>query len=234
MKCLIPFIILCFLAYDFQAQEEIIIDNQFESGTVVNGYKRGVWDYFDHSGEMVLKINYDMAKVMYIKPTTRSFYLFENDEWGLSSVDKPPMYIGSQNEIDDILSSNIQYPKEALKSVRSGKTIVSMVIAKDGSAGQFEVVKDFGKNAGQEVIRALEMIPDLWIPATKNEKVMATKLYFSVIFEAYTDLEDEQLLPKDPEIPAGTPTLNVAPSVAYFKTFRIKVGNGMEAPTKKM
>jgi hypothetical protein len=183
---------------------------------------------------MAFKIDYDDAKVMYIKPSTSSYYIFENDKWTLSPVDKPPMFVGSQNEIDALLSSNIQYPEKALKSVRSGKTIVSMVIDKNGTAGQFEIVRDFGKNAGLEVIRVLEMIPDLWIPATKGDKIVATKLYFSIIFEAYTNLEDEHSLPQDPEVRPGSPILNVAPSVEYYKTFRIKAGNGMELPIKKL
>ena len=234
MKSLILLFVFCLTQQFIFSQEEIKIENKYESGTVVNGYKRGVWNYFDYSGEMVLKINYDKAKVMYIKPATSSFYIFENERWMLSSVDKPPMFVGSQNEIDALLSSNIQYPEDALKSVRSGKTIVSMVIDKNGTAGQYEVVRDFGKNAGEEVMRVLQMIPDLWIPATKGDKIVATKLYFSVIFEAYTNLEDKYNLPKDPEIPPGNSTLNVAPSVEYYKTFRIKVGNGMELPIKKL
>lgn len=233
MKRLTLFLILTMTVGLIYAQEEIQIQNEFESGTVINGYKRGVWKYFDHSGEMVLQINYDAAKVMYIRPTNSTFYIRENGKWTLSHIDKPPMFIGSPNEIDQIVSENVRYPEEALKSIRSGKTIVSFVVNADGLASDYEVVKDFGQGAGEEVIRVLKMIPNLWIPATKNDKVLDTKLYVAVTFEAKGPLKDIPGYPIDPEIPMNSPQLNVAPSVKYFKTFFIQAGNGKGAQAKK-
>ena len=112
--------------------------------------------------------------------------------------------------------------------------MVSFIVDKNGSADQFEVVKDFGFNAGQEVLRVLDEIPNLWIPAEKDGDVVETKLYISISFEGQKPIVDELLMAIDPEIPSDRPRLNVAPSVAYYKSYTIKSGNGMKPKTQRL
>lgn len=225
---------MLFLVATMFGQEQIIINNQYEDGLVVDGYKKGIWNYFDKTGEMVLQVNYDNAKILFVKPTNEKFYIRKNNEWDFKKVDKQAIFLGSPAEMDNLLNENIRFPKEALKSFSSGKTVVSFVVNKHGEAGEFEVVKDFGFEAGNEVIRVLDVLPNLWLPSEIDGDLVDTKFYIAVVFEGNEALKDDHYISSDPEIPFGQPQLNVAPSVAYFKTYTIRSGNGMVPKSKKM
>ena len=224
MRRLTFFIVSLCLAFTVQAQEEIKIDNDHELGVVVDGYKKGIWKYFDQSGEMVLQIDYDHAKVLFIHRTESLFYLRNDNHWITSPVDKPPMFIGSQVEFDKIVNENMQYPEAARNAQRSGQVIVSFVVNKAGSTEDFQIVRDFGYGAGEEVVRVLKLVPDLWIPSTRGDQIYDTKFYVSVVMSLDLDRDMGRQDEQESADPIEMPGVNLPPTVQFFKEYFFQFG----------
>ena len=233
MRSLTLYILALCLSFSLQAQNEVQIDNDHELGLVVDGYKKGIWKYFDQSGEMVLQIDYDQAKVLFVHRTASLFYLRDENHWTSSKVDKPPMFIGSPIEFDKIVNENMQYPDAARNAQRSGQVVVSFVVNKAGSTQDFEVVRDFGYGSGEEVIRVLQLVPDLWIPATKDDEIYETKFYISVVMSLDLDRDMQGTDASETVDDFGLPGHNLTPSVNFFKEYFFQFGQSSRNRIKK-
>jgi TonB family protein len=147
---------------------QIFGQNPYENGKLVEGYKSGMWEYYDYPGELSLKVNYDKGQLAYLIPDSTEYAVMLNGKWVLSRLDKQPRYIGSMVEFHWIIQANIKYPENAKYNTSSATFYVTFEVDSLGKAGNFIAINDPCDGCGNEAIRVLNLIPNLWIPAEKD------------------------------------------------------------------
>jgi hypothetical protein len=158
-----------------------------------DGYKEGVWEYYDMPGTLALKIDYSSANLMYIITDTSEYVIKVNNEWIKSYLDMQSRYIGSMNDFH-LLTRIVQYPMEARENHTCGKFFIVFEIDTLGKAENYLVVNDIGDKCSDEVIRALKAIPNYWISAQKNNKVYSSRFILPVTFKMIID--EKEISPK--------------------------------------
>ncbi len=94
--------------------------------------------------------------------------LHENDSkvYNFGSVSDLPKYPGGIQKFHIFLAKNYVVPKEVAEDeYLAGAVFATMIIEKDGTLSQIEILRDFGYGSGKELERVLKLCPK-WIPAT--------------------------------------------------------------------
>lgn len=177
------FLILLFflITQPIFAQNERV-DSHYQKGTLKEGYKESIWEYYDKPGELALKIDYSSAKLLFLKPDTSEYIIKINDQWTKSKLDVQPRYIGSMHDFKK-LQSTIRYPAEARTKETAGKFYITFEIDTIGRAGNYQVINDIGNQCSEEVIKALRTIPNYWLTAQKEGKLYPSKFILPVTFK---------------------------------------------------
>ncbi len=187
------------------------VKNEYEKGTIENGFKTGIWEYYDSLGILELSVDYSNATLVYIRPDTMDYVIFENNEWVNSKLDITPRYIGSSVGFYKILNDYIDYPPQAKSRNVVGCVCVSFEVDTMGLAGNYEIVHDIGAECGYELTRLLKLVPNYWLVATKNGKLYKSK--FIIYCNFGINLYSKKLEPRErkrkkainhPIIPIGT------------------------------
>ena len=143
------------------------INNGHEKGTSVDGFKHGVWEYFE-SDTLKLRIDYETGIIKYLAPDT-SYYAIQTDKgWIESKLDIYPAFVGSKHEILMIFYENLIYPIKARQRNRQGTVLIGFEINLSGEAENFEILKDIGFSCGKKVIEVFKKVPNVWLPAHKD------------------------------------------------------------------
>ena len=167
---------------------ETHVENEYEKGIIRDGYKIGVWDYYDIPGELSLQIDYTSGKILYIKKDSDVVYTIENnDVWTQSTVDIQPRYIGSMVEYKKIFNAKVRFPAQARRNLTDGSFYVTFEVDTTGQAGNFLVVNDIGDGCGEAAIQALKLIPNLWTVASKNNVKYKSRFIIPITFKFITD-----------------------------------------------
>ncbi len=159
----------------------------YETGTLKDGYKEGIWEYYDNPSELSLKVNYDNGQLLYLIPDTSAYAIKINNEWVYSKLDMQPRYIGSMVEFYKILYTNIQYPNEAKSNSTAGQFYITFEIDTLGHSANFIALNDIGDNCSEEIIRAIKLIPNFWLSATKDKIKYVAKFILPIKFEMEVD-----------------------------------------------
>ena len=147
-----------------------------------NGYKVGVWQYFDSTGAMEMEIDYSSAIINHLKADTSDFVIFKDGEWISSKVDIPPRYIGSTVEYYDILNTNVDYPMQAWYRDLIGKVYIMFEVDTTGRVDNYEVLKDIGGECAYEFGRVLKLVPNYWLVAVKDGVACKSRFIISCEF----------------------------------------------------
>lgn len=83
--------------------------------------------------------------------------------YNTADIEVKPDFPGGIGKFYKFLQENINYSNEDLK----GSVLVSFVVQKDGTLGEYKIIKDIGYGAGDEVIRVLKKSPR-WIPGEQR------------------------------------------------------------------
>lgn len=106
----------------------------------------------------------------------------DDDNTVYVKVQKRAEYPGGIEALMKYLSTNIQYPKEAIADSAQGKVIVQFVIEKDGRVTDVEIVHSVHPALDKEALRVVKMMKG-WIPATNNGKPVRCKFRLPVAFK---------------------------------------------------
>ena len=96
-------------------------------------------------------------------------------------VEFQPQPQGGFHAFMTYLSKNMNYPNLALRTKVQGKVFVQFVVNKDGSLGDFKVVKGIGAGCDEEAIRVLKSAPK-WIPGKQRGKPVRVRVMAPVFF----------------------------------------------------
>lgn len=164
----------------FGQKEEV--DNGYEKGLFVDGYKEGIWEYYD-SNVLKLKVDYTTGKLVYLAKDTSSYAIKSETGWEMSKLDIPPRYVGSVEEISKIIAMNIRYPAEARTQSTIGTVLLGFEVNLQGHVENVKILQDIGNGCGDEVLRVFQLIPDFWLVAQKNGKNFKSRYILPVKFQ---------------------------------------------------
>lgn len=176
---------VCFiLAWDFSYSQVHRVDTPYERGVIRDGYKVGVWEYYDEPGELALKIDYNSASLLFLQKDTSEFVIWEGGEWVHSRLDVHPRFIGSLAEFYRSLSAVTygKYPRVARINRTVGTFYILFEIDSLGKAGNFQVVNDIGDGCGDVVLEGLKKIPNFWLAAQKGASVYRARFLLPATF----------------------------------------------------
>ena len=171
----------------------------FEKGVLKDGYKVGVWEYYDAPGILALKVDYNSAKLLFLKEDTSAYPIRSGNEWINSRLDVYPRYIGSMNEFYDILSTETlgKYLLQARGKRTVGTFYVLFQVDSLGSAGGFEVINDIGDGCSDIILEAMKKIPNYWLPARKGAYSYTSRFILPVHFKIIEDGREVKSKKKD-------------------------------------
>lgn len=173
-------LLLSLTALTFGQTKEV--DNGYEKGLLVDGYKEGTWQYFE-SNVLKIEVNYTTGKLVYLAKDTSSYAIKTETGWEMSKLDIPPRYVGSREEILKILAMNIQYPAEARILSTIGTVILGFEINLQGHVENVKILREIGNSCGDEVLRVFQLIPDVWLVAQKNGESFKSRYILPVKFQ---------------------------------------------------
>lgn len=155
---------------------------RFERGTLTKSRPTGVWEYFDETGQLTLRINYDSSRISYRRPDTARYELRIGDTWQLVHPTRPPGLLGSRAGRRETLRKELHYPVAALQQQTQGDVVISYVVQPDGHTTDYTVLTSLIPACDQEVWRVLNQLPDRWIPAIYQGQARAARFYLLVHF----------------------------------------------------
>lgn len=97
-------------------------------------------------------------------------------------VEIMPQFPGGDAAMMRFLSTNINYPQEALEKGIEGTVYTRFVVGADGKVGSITIQRGLGGGLSEEVVRVLKMMPQ-WKPGTNDGKAVAVYFNLPVRFE---------------------------------------------------
>lgn len=102
-------------------------------------------------------------------------------------VDRKAEFEEGKRPLIQFLSSNLEYPQEALLAHTQGKVIIKFVVEDDGSLSNFSILRDIGGGCADEIIRVLQKTQGRWNSAKIKRKRVRSYYLLSVIFKIPAD-----------------------------------------------
>jgi TonB family protein len=107
---------------------------------------------------------------------------YEGKLYDLGSVETAPEYQGGQKALARFLGSALKYPVKARENKIQGKVYISFIVEKNGTLGDFKVVKGIGSGCDEEAIRVLRLSP-AWKPGIADGKVVRTTYILPITYQ---------------------------------------------------
>ena len=169
-------------------------NTDYQKGKLVDGYKSGIWEYFDIAEKLSLKINYDNGAVLYLQKDTSNYVVFDNDKWVSTRLNVHPRYIGSYKEFYKIFCQNFSYPEKLLKNKISGLTYLVFEIDSNGRCENIIVEDGPDQILIDEITKSFNAIPNLWLTATKGHMIYRSR--FRLPIDLKIIIDDKEVLQK--------------------------------------
>lgn len=181
MKRILLYILIFFSISSAFSQEKIEVDKNYEKGTLVDGYKEGLWSYYDND-TLKIQIDYSKGTLLFLAKDTSEYAILTDNGWEMSKLDVYPHYLGSNNEINKILYTNLRYPINAsIKKIR-GTVLLGFEINLQGKVENIKIIKDIGYGCGNTVLEVFKKVPNYWLVAQKGNKQYKSRYIIPVHF----------------------------------------------------
>jgi|WetSurMetagenome_2_1015567.scaffolds.fasta_scaffold10428_1 TonB family protein len=158
----------------------------FIKGHYSNGLQDSVWEFYDTNGEVFQKYDVSKKDLVYVKieesEKNNLYKRIDGSDISLVALDRPPVYLGGNENFLNELARNIIYPEDAFMNGISGRVFVSFVVDKNGKTGNFKVLKGMGHGLDEEAIRAIKSISENWFPGILNGKPVDIEISYPVTF----------------------------------------------------
>ena len=104
-----------------------------------------------------------------------------------SQVNKKAEFEGGKAQLFQFLSSNLEYPAEAIQKGIQGKVIVRLVVESNGTISNIETLRDIGAGCADEIIRGLQRTQGRWNSAKIDRKRVRSYYVLSINFKIPSD-----------------------------------------------
>jgi len=98
------------------------------------------------------------------------------------AVEELPTYIGGPKKMNEFISENMRYPKASRKKGIEGTVFVSLVVEKDGTIGDVNLVKGIDAECDAEAVRVAKLL-NTWQPGKQSGKAVRVQLILPVKFK---------------------------------------------------
>lgn len=98
-----------------------------------------------------------------------------------SMVDEPPVFPGGEDDLQEFIESNIEYPTVALEDSLEGTVYIEFVVEKDGTVDLESLGKSSSEIFNEEALRLAELMPS-WTPGKRNGRVVRVIVRFPINF----------------------------------------------------
>ncbi len=105
----------------------------------------------------------------------------EPEERLFVNVEQVAEFPGGNGAMMQWIADQIRYPEKSKKEGISGRVIVKIVIEKDGTVTNAQVVKGVNPELDKEAIRVIESMPK-WTPGRMNGEIVRSYYYLPVTF----------------------------------------------------
>ena len=90
--------------------------------------------------------------------------------------------------VEQHLTANMKYPKEALDAQKSGTAVISFIVRASGDVADLRIVEDPGYGMGKEALRLIKKLNKNWAPGMTKGEPVSVEMSLPVIFR----LPDEE------------------------------------------
>lgn len=104
-------------------------------------------------------------------------------------VEVMPQYPGGIPQMMKFISSNIKYPKDAIKKGMQGAVVVQFVVEPDGSVSNVHVVRSVFPSLDTEAVRMVKAMPK-WSPGMQNGKPVRVRFNVPIRFSLNGNAKD--------------------------------------------
>lgn len=118
---------------------------------------------------------------------------------------QPPIFPGGESAMKAYLAANIQYPQEALEKKIEGRVVLQVVVQKDGSITNVNVIRSTDPQLDNEAVRVVKSMPR-WIPGKLKERNVRVKCFIPVSFKLKSNSSKEDVfeqVDQQPVFPGG-------------------------------
>ena len=183
-----------------------------EQGQVANGKRTGKWQFYNRKHEPELTFDYDSSRIVYARPDTARYLVWQGEAWVLKRPLRPPHVLGSTDQRLNDLLRQLRYPVSALRQQLQGTVIIGYTVDASGHTRDYTVESSLSPDCDKEVWRVLQKLPDNWIPAFYGGRPIATRFYVSARFRIEMQGPPERRPRKGNAAPApATPLADAAP-----------------------
>jgi periplasmic protein TonB len=100
------------------------------------------------------------------------------------TVDRPPVALFSDYELEWFMDSNLKYPDKASESGQSGHVTILLSINEEGNVIDNQLFLGFEDQFNKEALRVASLLPKewKWLPAMKDGKPISSAIIFTVNF----------------------------------------------------
>jgi len=160
------------------------IKRESEDTLIIGDYKDdkkvGLWKYKDLNKKDYIIYNYDSFKLEYISNSLKSidtFYIKSDSSFVLGKVDSPPIYLGYENEIKELLNNNTLPTIDIMEKSISSVSIATFIVDKFGNLINIQIERSISKEFDKNILKSIRLICGSWIPAKLNGNNIDTKIY---------------------------------------------------------
>jgi protein TonB len=93
----------------------------------------------------------------------------DNKTYQEFEVSKAAAFPGGIDEFRKAVTKNIEYPSAARRKETQGRVTLQLIIEKDGSISEIQIIKDIGDGCGEAAVAAVRKVKTLWSPATNAQ-----------------------------------------------------------------
>jgi len=93
-----------------------------------------------------------------------------------------PTFPGGTNALQQFISNNLKYPKEAIETYSQGKVFVRFIINEEGAVTALEAVSGINQYLKEEALRVVRLMPR-WIPGMKDGKPVKVNYTLPINFK---------------------------------------------------
>lgn len=194
------------------------VNRGYEKGVLKNGFKTGVWQYYDSTGLLELEVNYSTGQLLQLERDTSKYMIFKDGHWVWSKLDIHPRYLGSSVEFYNILNENVDYTVQAWYRDVVGTEWVLFEVDTNGKATNFQKINEIGGECGEEFLRVVKLIPNYWLVAQKDGKKYRSRFIISCRFGIIMDgkqLKERKRRKKILSDHIELPPAKILPGISY-------------------
>ena len=165
---------------------------QLEQGAAAADGKRvGKWNFYTRQQELELTFDYDSSRIAYQQPDTARYLVKAagHPEWVLKKPARAPRVLGSTDQRLAKLLGSLRYPINALRQQLQGTVVVAYTVDTDGHSRDYTIEKSLSSDCDQEVWRALQGLPDNWVPAIYLGRLTPARFYLTVHFQVIDEAD---------------------------------------------